>query len=124
MWTNLSRHNGTDLNKQSIPDTHINLKAMTSHARNNIAIEVTEEILEVTLIAWLVASLVGTVTPGVGKVIGFLIGLILSIVASIWNDNHVISKLEEQYQEQKVSYDKLLLQLDQQTDRTYAPWTK
>ncbi len=124
MWANLSRHNGTDLNKQSIPDTHINLKSMTSHARNNIAIEVTEEILEVTLIAWLVALLVGTVAPGVGNAIGFLIGLILSVVASIWNDNHVISKLEEQYQEQKVSYDKLLLQLDQQTDRTYAPWTK
>ena len=124
LWMELSTKNDINISEQKIPNTSVDLTSMINHARNNIAIEVTEKILELTLIAWIISFIAGCFGGPTGSAIGFIIGFIISIGASIWNDSNVMSNLRNQHETQSISYESLLLQLNRHTNRTYSPWTK
>lgn len=109
----------TDLEVQT---AEVHLDGMIDHARNNLVFEVSQSILEFLSIGLLIAFLVSFIAPGVGQIVWFVIALILSVVFSMWNDNKAIESIREQYHHKQVSYDGLLKRLNQQTERTYAPW--
>lgn len=113
----------------NLPDKRISLGVLSSHSRNNIAIEIISEGIEklaslliYPFIAWILSLLfpkfgmVGCVT----SIIVFIISIAFSIIISMWNDNSLIEKLREQNKEQiAIDYQKILNELNNNTHRFY-----